>query len=81
VVKVVLDTNILIDFLGGVQQARDEIARHREPAISVITWMEVLVGVDPASSEPTRLFLDSFLSYSLMKRSRHAQSPCAGCTG
>ena len=59
-VNVVLDTNILIYFLGGVQQAREEIARHREPAISVISWMEVLVGVDPASSEPTRLFLDSF---------------------
>lgn len=80
-VKVVLDTNILIDFLGGVQQARDEIARHSEPAISVMSWMEVLVGVDPASSEPTRLFLDSFSSNSSMKWSRHARSPFAGFTG
>lgn len=43
-VKALLDTNILIDFLNGVPQARDEIARYRRTAISIITWMEVMAG-------------------------------------
>jgi predicted nucleic acid-binding protein len=60
VVKVVLDTNILIDFLRGIPQARAELERLRDPAISIVTWMEVMVGADRSSSEETRLFLDTF---------------------
>ena len=39
-----LDTNILIDVLRGKQAARDWLEQQQRPAISVITWMEVLVG-------------------------------------
>lgn len=41
------DTNILIDYLGGVALARDELARYRAPAISIVSWMEVLI-LNPA---------------------------------
>jgi predicted nucleic acid-binding protein len=44
VVKAVLDTNILIDFLNGREEARLEIRRHTDRAISIITWIEVMAG-------------------------------------
>lgn len=40
----VFDSNILIDFLSGIPEARQELRRHRRRAISVITWIEVLAG-------------------------------------
>lgn len=60
--KALLDTNILVDYLEGVTQARTELARYRRPLISRITWMEILVGVVPDSEEEavTREFLNGF---------------------
>lgn len=58
--KALFDTNILIDFLNAVPQARDELDRYRQRAISIITWMEVLIGADTAVEAATRSFLDSF---------------------
>ena len=59
-VKALFDTNILIDFLNGAAPAREEIARYEEPAISVVTWMEVMVGAAPATAEATKVFLSGF---------------------
>jgi predicted nucleic acid-binding protein len=59
--KVTFDTNILIDYLNGLPQARDELARHDDPAISLITWMEILVGAADAEEEHIlRDFLELF---------------------
>ena len=58
--RALLDTNILIDHLNGVAAARTEIARYDAPAISVITWMEVMVGAAPDVEAGTRRFLDCF---------------------
>ncbi len=33
------DTNILIDYLSGIPQARAELERYSRRAISIITWM------------------------------------------
>ena len=54
------DTCILIDYLNAVEAARDELALHREKHISVITWMEVLVGATPDTEVGTRGFLNRF---------------------
>ena len=54
------DTNILIDYLLGVKAARHEMERYSDPAISVITWMEVMAGVLPAHESKTRAFLATF---------------------
>src|SRR5688572_8353706 len=43
-VRAVFDTNILVDYLNGITRAQKEIARHRQGAISIISWMEVMVG-------------------------------------
>ncbi|HIF6626572.1 TPA: type II toxin-antitoxin system VapC family toxin [Serratia marcescens] len=43
--RALFDTNILIDYLNGIPQARDVLVEyHINPAISAITWMEVMVG-------------------------------------
>jgi predicted nucleic acid-binding protein len=60
VVKPLFDTNILIDFLNGIDAAADEIQRYEESAISVVTWMEVMVGAVPATAAVTETFLSQF---------------------
>ena len=59
-VGALFDTNILIDYLNGVPQAREEINRYTSPAISIITWMEVMVGAGADLVDPTRRFLEGF---------------------
>lgn len=59
-VRPLFDTNILIDYLGGIAAARDELARYPEPAISIISWMEVLVGAASGVELATRRFLAGF---------------------
>jgi predicted nucleic acid-binding protein len=60
VVSVLFDTNILIDYLNGKEQARQELERYNDKAISVITWMEVMVGATPATDAIIRGFLNTF---------------------
>jgi predicted nucleic acid-binding protein len=45
---VLFDTNILIDWSKGYAQALVELAHWDNPAISVITWMELYGGADLA---------------------------------
>lgn len=59
-VKALFDTNILIDYLNAEPQARAEIQRYADKAISIVTWLEVMVGADPAVEPATRAFLDDF---------------------
>lgn len=56
-----LDTNILIDYLSGIEAAREELARHEDPSISAVTWMEVTVGAtDDGEAARLRSFLSGF---------------------
>lgn len=59
-VKALFDTNILIDYLNAVPQARAEMQRYGDKAVSIITWMEVMIGADPKVEPATRAFLSSF---------------------
>jgi predicted nucleic acid-binding protein len=60
-VSELFDTNILIDHLNGVSKATQEIARSKNPAISVITWIEVMTGAASSSEEAIlRAFLSNF---------------------
>lgn len=59
--RALFDTNILIDYLRGIDAARAELARYTSVAISVITWMEVLIGAkDPPEETMVRRFLRRF---------------------
>ncbi|MCO6048405.1 type II toxin-antitoxin system VapC family toxin [Mesorhizobium sp. RP14(2022)] len=59
-VGALFDTNILIDHLNGIPQARLELGRYDAPAISIVSWMEVMVGATPDLADPTRRFLEGF---------------------
>ena len=54
------DTNILIDYLNGIDAARKEICRYETLLISPITWMEVMVGVNDDEHQAVRSFLSRF---------------------
>ena len=59
--KAVFDTNILVDYLNGVPAAKRELEQYEEVSISVVTWMEVLAGVEGIEEETvTRSFLSRF---------------------
>jgi predicted nucleic acid-binding protein len=58
--KALLDSDILLDFLDGHAAAAREIARYRECCISIISWMEVLVGARTQADEDVRR---GFLTY------------------
>ena len=58
--KALLDTNILIDYLNGVNAARLEIQHYATPLISPITWMEVKVGSKTEQEDIIRRFLAGF---------------------
>jgi predicted nucleic acid-binding protein len=53
-VRAVFDTNILIDFLRGRPEAKPELERFDDRAISVLSWIEVMVGTTPEGNVATR---------------------------
>jgi len=59
-VRVLFDTNILIDYLNGVPEAKAELDQFEQKAICVITWMEVMVGTTPETAAGTQAFLADF---------------------
>lgn len=58
--KALFDTNILIDYLNGIEAAREEIAHYATVLISPITWMEVMAGTNAADQTIVRRFLSRF---------------------
>ena len=67
--KVLFDTNILIDYLNGIEKARTEIERHEQRLVSVVTWMEVLAGArDEAEEDVIDMFLRDFRIVELTRR-------------
>jgi predicted nucleic acid-binding protein len=68
-VKTLFDTNILIDYLNGIEPARREIERARERFISMVSWMEVLAGAHDAEEEDViDMFLRDFTVVDLTRR-------------
>ena len=59
-VKALFDTNILIDHLNGIAAAHVEMDRYADGAISIVSWIEVMVGASDLASAQTRSFLNSF---------------------
>ena len=59
-VKALFDTNILIDYLNGIAEAREEIQKYKSSFISIITRMEVLIG---AKDEEEEKIIKQFLSH------------------
>lgn len=61
-VKALIDTNILIDYLIGIDAAARALEQYPDKAISLVTWMEVMAGVseDPAEVNIIKTFLSGF---------------------
>ena len=59
-IPALFDTNILIDYLNGVALAREEIDNYKHKNISIISYMEVMVGVDNEDRSEVEKFLHSF---------------------
>ena len=66
--KALFDTNILVDYLNAVPQARAELERYAEKAISIVTWMEVMAGAPAFAVRATREFLDGLTVIELDQR-------------
>jgi predicted nucleic acid-binding protein len=58
--RAAFDTNILVDYLNGVGAARTEFDRFDERLISIVTWMEVMVGVSDDEEPAVATFLRGF---------------------
>jgi hypothetical protein len=55
-----LDTNILIDVLRGEAVALAWLERQQSPRISVISWIEVVVGCRDGETEAVQAWLEAF---------------------
>ena len=62
------DTNVLVDYLNAVPDARLELDRFQGKSISIVTWMEVMVGASADLETATRRFLDEFKVIALDER-------------
>lgn len=67
-VGAVFDTNILIDYLNGVEQAKIELGKYSYKAISMITRMEVRVGATQETDKIMLRFLNDFDSLTIDER-------------
>jgi predicted nucleic acid-binding protein len=56
--RAVFDTNILIDYLNGYEEAFRELENYSDLLVSRITWMEILAGASgPTEDRVAREFL------------------------
>jgi hypothetical protein len=44
--KALFDSDVLIDFLQGIDAAAAEMSRYDDACYSVISWMEVMIGAE-----------------------------------
>jgi len=64
--RAIFDSDVLIDFLQGNEQAKLELTRYRRREISIISWMEIMVGADDPNEEKVcREFLSTFTVHPL----------------
>lgn len=65
----VFDTNILIDYLAGRDEAREVFDRHTRRGISIVSWMELQVGArSEVEADVVELFLREFTVVDVTRR-------------
>jgi len=57
--KAIIDSDVLIDYLQGINAAKTELARYRQPHYSIISLMELLCG---AQTEAESAAVESLLA-------------------
>ena len=64
--RAIIDSDVLIDYLQGLDKAKQEIERYSKREISVISWMEIMAGADtPEEEKSCREFLSRFTIHQL----------------
>ena len=64
--RAVIDGDVLIDYLQGIEKAKAEIDRYARREISIISWMEIMAGADsPEEEKECRAFLTTFTIHQL----------------
>ena len=66
--RLILDTNIVVDFLKGEPQATPYVRNPAGADISVITWIEVMAGAKPGEELELRNLLAGFRVLQLTPR-------------
>ncbi len=68
-VRALFDTNILVDYLNGVEASKQEIGRYAQRLVSIVTWMDVLVGAaDEAEADVLEMFMRDFRVVDLTRK-------------
>lgn len=64
--RALIDSDVLIDYLQGLERAKIELERYSQPEISIISWMEVMAGAEsPQETRACDEFLSSFAIHQL----------------
>ena len=66
--KAIIDSDVLIDYLQGIAQAKAELNRYSNPCYSVISWMEIMCSADtPKERSAAEALLGSMTMIDLSK--------------
>lgn len=58
--RAVIDSDVLIDYLQGIDEAKIELSRYNPPLYSIISWMEIMCGAETeAERESAEALFDS----------------------
>lgn len=64
--RAIIDSDVLIDYLQGLDKAKREIERYSRREISIISWMEIMAGADTLEEEKAcQEFLSRFTIHQL----------------
>jgi predicted nucleic acid-binding protein len=64
--RAIIDSDVLIDYLQGLDKAKKELERYSKREISIVSWMEILAGADTREDESAcREFLSGFKTHQL----------------
>jgi predicted nucleic acid-binding protein len=64
--RAIIDSDVLIDYLQGLEGAKKELERYSRREISIISWMEILAGAQGTEEEKAcRDFLSGFTVHQL----------------
>lgn len=64
--RAIIDSDVLIDYLQGLEKAKQELELYSKREISIISWMEIMACADsPEDEKACREFLTSFTVHQL----------------
>jgi hypothetical protein len=64
--RAIIDSDVLIDYLQGLDKAKRELDRYAKREMSIISWIEVMTGADaPEEEKDCREFLSTFTIHPL----------------